>query len=63
MIEVFPWRCPDLLTAQMALKGVERAESDSEDEEGRGHHSNGVAMTPQDPLSPASVKEFRERAL
>ena len=47
----------------MALKGVERAESDSEDEEGRGHHSNGVAMTPQDPLSPASVKEFRERAL
>ena len=51
----------------MALKGVER-NSDSEDEEEHGHrsnggHSNGVAMTPQDPLSPVSVKEFRERAL
>ena len=48
---------------QMALKGVERSNSNSEDEEEHDHHSNGVAMTPQYPLSPASLKEFRERAL
>ena len=41
---------------------------DSEDKEEHSHcsnggHSNRVAMTPQDPLSPVSVKELQERAL
>ena len=53
----------------MALRGVEREDSsDSETEEEYGHrsngnHSNGVAMTPQDQLSPVSAKDFQERAL
>ena len=55
--------------SQMALKGVEREDSsNSETEEEYGHrsngnHSNGVAMTPQDQLSPVSAKDFQERAL